>query len=198
MDNNNVCLPPSNEDLREALKEMKAYVDVTEEDLKKIYEIALQHARKRLASRVAVKDVMTKDVIAIKPDADLQEAARLLSEHRISGMPVIDNNSRVIGVISEADLLMLAGLKKEHTFKDVLRSILGEPTPAQVGRGNRVENAMSAPPITASADNDISEVAKILDQRRIKRLPVVDGEGRLMGVISRADIVRAMGRGRER
>jgi CBS domain-containing membrane protein len=198
MDNNNVCLPPSNEDLREALKEMKAYVDVTEEDLKKIYAIALQHARKRLASRVPVKDVMTKDVIAVKTDTDLQEAARLLSEHRISGMPVIDSNSRVIGVISEADLLVLAGLKKEHTFKDVLRNILGPSLPAQANRGNRVENAMSVPPITASADDDIGEVAKILDQRRIKRLPVVDGEGRLMGVVSRADIVRAMGRSRER
>jgi len=191
MDNKNVCSPPSGEDLREALKKMKTYVDITEEDLTKIYEIALRHARERIASQVPVKDVMTKTVVTIKRDADLHEAARLLSENRISGMPVVDDNNRVIGVISEADILALAGMKKEHTFKDILRNILGEPVPARTG-GNRVEDVMSFPPITSKADDDIAEVAKVLDERRIKRLPVVDGEGRLLGVVSRADIVRAI------
>jgi CBS domain-containing membrane protein len=192
MDNKNVCSPPSEEDLREALKKMKTYVDVTEEDLKKIYEIALRHAQERLAARIPVKDVMTKNVITVKPDTELQEAARLLSEHRISGMPVVDDNNRVLGVISEADLLLLAGLKREHTFRDILRSILGEPVPARSSPGNHVKQVMSFPPITSKADDDIGDVAKILDDRRIKRLPVVDGEGRILGVVSRADIVRAI------
>ena len=124
MDTGKVCSPPSDDDLRAALKEMKAYMDVTEEDLKKIYGIALRHARERLVSRVLVKDVMTKNVISVKRDADLHEASRLLSEHRISGMPVVDDNNRVIGVVSEADILVLAGMNKKHTFKDILRGFL--------------------------------------------------------------------------
>jgi CBS domain-containing protein len=136
---------------------------------------------------------MTSTVVTIKRDADLHEAARLLSEHKISGMPVVDDTNRVIGVISEADILVLAGMKKEHTFKDILRNILGEPVSAKKG-GNKVEDVMGFPPITSKADDDISEVAKILDDRRIKRLPVVDDEGRLIGIISRADIVRAIGK----
>jgi CBS-domain-containing membrane protein len=192
MDTGKVCSPPSDDDLRAALKEMKAYMDVTEEDLRKIYEIALRHARERIVSRVLVKDVMTNNVIAVKRDADLHEASRLLSEHRISGMPVIDENNRVIGVISEADLLVLAGMHKKHTFKDVLRTILGEPVPSRKG-GNRVEDVMSFPPITSKTDDQIVDVAKILDERRIKRLPVVDNEGQLLGIVSRADIVRAIG-----
>ncbi len=111
-------------------------------------------------------------------------------------MPVVDDGNRVIGVISEADVLALAGMKKEHTFKDVLRNILAEPVPARK-TGNKVGDVMSFPPITAKADDDIGEVANILDERRIKRLPVVDGEGKLVGVIARADIVRAIGKGRK-
>jgi CBS domain-containing protein len=84
-------------------------------------------------------------------------------------------------------------MKKEHTFKDILRNILGEPVPAKKG-GNKVEDVMGFPPITSKADDDIGEVAKILDDRRIKRLPVVDDEGKLIGIISRADIVRAIGK----
>jgi CBS-domain-containing membrane protein len=183
----------SEQDLRAALREMKTYVDVTEEDLKKIFESALRHAQERIAARVPVRDVMTSTVVTVNRNADLHEAARLLSENKISGMPVVDDNNRVIGVISEADILILAGMKKEHTFKDILRNILGEPVPAKKG-GNKVEDVMGFPPITSKADDDIGEVAKILDDRRIKRLPVVDDEGKLIGIISRADIVRAIGK----
>jgi CBS domain-containing membrane protein len=183
----------SDEDLRAALLEIKTYVDVTEDDLKKIYEIALRHAQERIATRVLVRNVMTSTVVTIKRDADLHEAARLLSENRISGMPVVDDNNRVIGVISEADILILAGMKKEHTFRDILRNILGEPVPAKKG-GDTVGDVMGFPPITSKADDDVGEVAQILDERRIKRLPVVDDEGKLIGIISRADIVRAIGK----
>ena len=193
MDTRNVCSLPSDDDLRAALKEMKAYMDVTEEDLKKIYEIALRHARERIVSRILVKDIMMKTVVSIKRNADLHEAARLLSENRISGMPVVDDNNRVIGVISEADVLMLAGMKREHTFKDILRNILGEPLPAR-SVGNKVEDVMSFPPITSKADDEVMEVARIFEERRIKRLPVVDNDGKLLGIVSRADIVRAIGK----
>ncbi|HUJ16714.1 MAG TPA: CBS domain-containing protein [Nitrospirota bacterium] len=183
----------SEEDLREAIREMKTYVDVTEEDLKKIFEIALRHAQERAALHMPVRDVMTKRVVTISRTADIHEAARLLSENRVSGMPVVDDRNVVIGVISEADILMLAGLHEGHTFRDILHRIMGEPVPARKA-GNTVGQVMSFPPITSKADDDVSEVAKLLDERRIKRLPVVDDEGRLIGIISRADIVRAIGK----
>ena len=191
--NSEYCNPPSAEDLRSALREMQVYVDVTEEDLQKIYEIALRLARERVAAHTPVRDVMTRDVITIKSAADLHEAAKILSDHRISGMPVVDDNNKVIGVISEADILTLAGMSREHTFKDILRNLLGEPVPARK-TGSTVGDVMSFPPITSKGDDEIGDVAKIFDERRIKRLPVVDDEGRLIGIVSRADIVRAIGR----
>jgi CBS domain-containing membrane protein len=172
----------SDEDLREALKEMRTYLDITEEDLKKIYTIALRHAKERLARKIAVRDIMTKKVITAKKESSLHEVSDLLSENRISGLPVLDEENHVIGVVSEADILSMAGMEKEHTFKDILRHLLGEPLPKRK-HGDRVGEIMSSPAITTSAEADIKEAAEILESRKIKRLPVVDGENRLLGII---------------
>lgn len=185
------------EDLRAALADLKGYVDITEEDLMKIYSSALRYARKRSMVAIPVSDLMTRDVVTIKPDADLKEAARRLSGLRISGMPVVDADNRVLGIISEADILSLAGVKKGHTFKDVLRHVLGAPLPVRK-KGNTVGEIMSSPAITTNPDRDVRAVAAILDEKRIKRLPVIDENDRLVGVIARADIVRAMGMGLEK
>lgn len=181
----------SDEDLRSALREVKTYVDITEEDLRKIYSIALKHARERISLRVLVSDVMTTDVTVVRKYDDVNEAARLLSEHKISGLPVVDKENIVIGVITEADILSMIGIKEGHSFRDILRHILGEPLPERKA-GHIVGDVMTTPALTTGPGVDIREVAKILDEKRIKRLPVVDKENRLLGIISRADIVRAM------
>ena len=137
----------SDEDLGAALEEMKGYVDITEDDLKKIYAIALRHAAQRVARRVVVRDVMTRNVIHVREDADITEVTNLLSENRISGLPVVDGGGRVIGVITEADVLSMAGMNKEHAFRDIIRHILGEPLPGHTG-SKRLRDVMSSPAIT--------------------------------------------------
>jgi len=181
----------TDEDLREALKELGSYVDVTEEDLKKIYALALKHARQRLATAVSVAESMTVNVVAVRKDDEIAVAIRLLSENRISGLPVIDQAGLVIGVVSEADILGAAGMESSFTFKDIIMRILGEPL-ASHRKGDKVGDIMSSPPITILPRADIGEAAKILSSKRIKRLPVVDDSGRLIGIISRADIVKAV------
>jgi CBS domain-containing membrane protein len=183
----------SDEDLRAALKEMKTYMDITEDDLKKIYTMALRHAEQRVARRIFVRDVMTQNVIKVREDADINEVATLLSENRISGLPVVDIQDRVIGMITEADVLAMVGMKKGHSFKDVIRHLLGEPLSGPK-RSKRLRDVMTKPAITAGPEADIREIALTLDEKRIKRLPVVDEQGKLIGVISRADIVRAIGK----
>ncbi len=193
MDEMTKCCQISDEDLRAALKEMKTYMDITEDDLKKIYGIALRHAEQRLSRRIAVRDVMTKNVIKVREDADFNEVAALLSENRISGLPVVDGQDHVIGMITEADVLAMAGMKKGHAFKDVIRHLLGEPLSVPK-RSKRLRDVMSSPAITTRPEADIRDIAVTLDEKRIKRLPVVDEQGQLIGVISRADIVRAIGK----
>ena len=183
----------SDEDLRAALLEMKTYIDVTEEDLKKIYEIALRHARERKIGQVLVQDVMTKHVITATPDGDLHEVARIISKHNIGGMPVVDEKRRVLGVISQSDILIVAGTPTRHAFKDFVLKKLGVPIPARKA-GDKVKDVMSVPPITCKGNDDLRDVAVLLDERRIKRIPVIDDEGTLIGLITRSDIIRFIGK----
>jgi CBS domain-containing membrane protein len=180
------------EDLRAALAEIKGYVDITVEDLMKIYTLALEKARVRLAQKIPVSAVMTTNVVTVRPDANVHEVTGLLAENKISGLPVVDDKNRVVGLISEADVLSMMGVTREHTFKDVIRHILGEPVPKQ-RQGETVRDFMTSPAVTTTPDADIREAARMLDERRIKRLPVVDKEQRLLGIVSRADIVRTIG-----
>jgi len=183
------------EDIREALKEMKTYIDITEDDLKKIFQLAMEHAKRRLKKKIPVSEVMTRDVIAVKKDTNLKELVRLLAEKKISGVPVVDELNRVIGMVTEADIIFQTGQRRSKGLREFLRALIGEPQPKEV-KGPiselKVEDIMSTPAITATPDMDIREVASILAEKRIKKVPVVDSEGKLIGIISRQDIVRAL------
>jgi CBS domain-containing protein len=109
------------------------------------------------------RDVMTRSVVSVTPEQTVDEVARLLTFHHISGMPVC-RGDQVVGVVSEADL---------------------------IGKyGTRVEQVMSSPPVTVPETLRLEEVATQLMQRRLRRVPVVDGQGRLVGIVSRSDILR--------
>lgn len=181
----------SEEDLMAALKETKTYTQISAEDLKKIYAVAFKHAKSRLASQVLVRNVMTEDVIAVQKFDDITHAARILSENNISGLPVVDKENHVIGIISEADVLAMMGTQRKHTARDLIRHMFGHPL-AERKMGDLVGDIMTPTPITIRPDAEISEAAKIMDEKRIRRLAVVDSEQRLIGVISRRDILKAI------
>jgi CBS domain-containing protein len=193
MDNDLKQCGISEEDIRAGLTDLKGFVDITEEDLMKIYSSALRHARNREQSGMTVAHLMTRDVVTVKKDTPLEEAARRLTGLRISGMPVVDDQDKVIGVIGELDIMAVLSGKKRRGLKDLLRRIMGEPSPMRK-EGDQVGHVMSTPAITIKKTVDVRDAARVLDSHRIKRLPVVDDEGKLIGVISRADIVRAMGK----
>jgi CBS-domain-containing membrane protein len=93
------------EDFQAALQDMPTYVDITADALYTLYTLARRHARARLGTQRTVSEIMTTGVVAVTRDADLHDAAQVLAEHRISGVPVIDAGRHVLGVVSEADLL---------------------------------------------------------------------------------------------
>ena len=181
----------SMEDLRAALRDMPTYMDITPEDLQTLYTLALGHARARRATARVVQEIMTTAVVTLPPEADLQTAAQVLTEHQISGAPVINLHGHVLGVVSEADLLGLVGLPRDHTFRDLLRHLLGDPLPGRK-TGTTVAAIMTVPAITVQPTTPVREAAQLLSARRIKRLPVVDAAQRLVGIVARADIVKVL------
>jgi CBS domain-containing protein len=136
---------------------------------------ARDRARRRRAMRV--EDVMTREVITVPPGASLKEAARLLVERHISGLPVVDDQDHVLGILSETDVLRKeAGVLPEFDRSKLEAHVVGE--------------AMTAPALTIDAERPVSHAAKLMVENGVNRLPVVV-DGRLVGVVTRADLVRA-------
>lgn len=180
------------DDFREALRELGVYVDITERDLKKIYELSARIAKERCAHSWLAREIMTRDVITIKEDTDLYEAGKTLIKNRISGMPVVNGEGRVIGIITNADVLTMAEMPRGHVFNDVvMKYVLNKPTP-QHRKGSKVRDIMSKAVITVSPETTVRKIAEILDKKRIKRVPVIDEENKLVGIVSRGDIVRVV------
>ena len=135
-----------------------------------------------------VKDVMTTDVVTVEPETSLKDVAAILAVRRISGLPVVDADGKVVGVISEADIL----------FKEV-----GEKGPQGViawllepGGDAKLEartagEAMTGPARTIGPERPVAEAAKRMLEEAVNRFPVVDDDGKLLGIVTRADLVRA-------
>lgn len=139
-----------------------------------------------------VSDLMTRDVAFVKPTTTLREAAALLVEKRISGMPVVNDENEVVGVLSEADILVKTG---GSSSRNRLLGWLLEPDFGDEDkiRAETVGEAMSAPAITVTSHRPVHEAARLMVGEGVNRLPVVE-DGKLIGIITRADIVRAFSR----
>jgi CBS domain-containing protein len=141
-----------------------------------------------------IEDVMTRDVVTVKPDATLKEAARLLVSRRISGMPVVDDDGRLLGVVSEGDLLFKQRGVREQDG-GVLAWFLHRRNGGEDAKleARIVEEAMTSPAITIDAAWSLTSAADRMLSAGVNRLPVVRAD-RLVGIVTRADIVRAFAR----
>jgi CBS domain-containing protein len=143
-------------------------------------------------------DVMTPHVIAIDPDASVQALARLLSEQGISGVPVVDSDEQLVGIVSEGDLLHRTetGTERriEHRRSWWLDTIASDDDLAREyvkAHGRRVKDVMTTNVISVPDTMDLADVATLLETKRVKRVPVVR-DGKIVGIISRANLVRAL------
>ncbi|MFD5890647.1 CBS domain-containing protein [Streptomyces sp. NPDC060334] len=136
------------------------------------------------ASRYTVSDVMSHSAIAIGREASYKEIVELLHEWKVSALPVLEGEGRVVGVVSEADLLPKEEFRREEP---VLPDQLDEASKAG---GVLAEDLMSSPAVTVHPGATIAEAARIMARKRVKRLPVVNDVGMLEGVVSRSDLLK--------
>ena len=151
---------------------------------------SVSHLRERII--VTIEDVMTRRVITVRPDARIQEAARLMVANRVSGLPVIDGNGRVLGIITDGDLILRQRQRKARPWWRLFFEN-GERLAREYRKtaGLVVGDVMTQPALVISPVFEIQTAAAILDNRRIRRLPVVR-DGRLVGIVSRGDLIRAL------
>ncbi len=138
-----------------------------------------------------VRDVMTTRVVSVRKDASFRDMAAMLRGTRISAFPVIDDVGRVIGVVSEADLLVKEAVQADGASLVAALRHLREDTKAT---GVSAGDLMTSPAITIGPDAPVQEAARLMYDRRIKRLPVVNPAGRLLGIISRVDVLAVFSR----
>jgi CBS domain-containing protein len=147
---------------------------------------------------LTVDQVMTKSVLTVRPETPITEVARLLVERGISGLPVCDVDGKVLGVVSEGDLLVREaghwsdatrdGKKDSKKGKQAKKDAKGDRSKADARTAGE---AMTSPALTIEPFRAIRAVAEIMIEHRVNRLPVVDADGKLLGIVSRADLVRA-------
>ncbi len=144
--------------------------------------------------KITVKDVMTTHVIAVRKSASFKEMAERLREQRVSAFPVVDDDGRVIGVVSEADLLTKEALDGGDAGMPGMISGILRNKEQEKAAGLTAADLMTQPAVTVEPGDSVEQAARLMYARRVKRLPVTDESGRLVGIISRADVLAVYSR----
>lgn len=149
-----------------------------------------------------VAEVMTANPYTVKPQTPLQEAIQLIAEKHISGLPVLNDSDVLVGVISESDLMWRETGVEQPPYVMFLDSVIYLSNPNRYEKeihkalGQTVGEVMTEGAITITPDKSLQQAAQLMHDKKIKRLPVVDSsDGKLIGILTRGDIVRAMATG---
>ena len=140
------------------------------------------------------KDVMTSPVVSVEPDAPVLQAVRIMLQRHISGLPVVGKDGRLVGIVTEGDLLRRAETGTQRRRPRWLEFLVGPGRMADEytrSHGRKVEEIMTAEPLTVTEDTSLEEVVKVMEKRRIKRLPVLR-DNKVVGIVSRANLLHAL------
>jgi CBS domain-containing protein len=149
------------------------------------------------SSQRRVADVMTTQVISVRPETKVSEVARLMAKHHLSGLPVVDDQHHVVGVVTELDMMVRNTHFKWPNFIFIFDAMIPLELPGHYRErvekvlGTTAAEVMSEPAVTIAPDALIDELAELMVNRRMNPIPVV-ADDRLVGIVSRADIIRVM------
>lgn len=143
-------------------------------------------------------NIMTKNVVTISPGAEIEQAARLLLEHKFSGLPVVDEENRVVGIISEGDLVIREQEVKAPAFSEVLGGVIFLESQKRFFEELKktialtVDQLMSRKVFTVDEEATLEQIAKLMSKHEVNRVPVVDADNKLVGIVTRQDIIRQL------
>lgn len=149
-----------------------------------------------------VADIMTPNPILARPQMQLKQAIQILAEHQISGLPVVNDAGKLVGMICETDIIWQESGVTPPPYITVLDSVIFLESPARYEKelhkalGETVEEVMTKDSIvTITPNKSLSEAARLLNEKRVHQLPVLDDEGKVIGILSCGDIIRTMAAG---
>lgn len=186
---------PRREEYQQALQSMDTYIDITVDDLMTLSQRAEQLATRRDTAAISVARVMTKPVQCVHPQTSLSDAAHLMITEKISGLPVVDDDNRLIGIITEADFLRGLGVpahQPHHNLWDTLDSLFSHLTHhgELEAPGDAVAEHMVKKVVSVSPEQDLHDVIEVMKRNSVKRVVVCDKDRRVLGMVTRSDLVR--------
>jgi CBS domain-containing membrane protein len=175
-----------------ALQEMGTFIDVSVDDLLQINRKAEKYASMRSRENVLVEDIMTQPVETVRSDCTLSDAAHLMVTSKISGLPVVDDEGRVVGIITEADFLRALGVPSHqpgHSLWQTLEHMFSQPVQLHETEG-LVSELMVENVVTVTPRQSLHQVLEAMKQNQVKRLLVCDENRHVVGMVTRSDLVR--------
>jgi CBS domain-containing protein len=141
------------------------------------------------------RDVMISPVITVAKIATVRDVAKLLLKNRISAVPVVDNVGKVVGIVTESDLMHRAEAGTEHPYSWWVHFLAGDATIAAdyvKSHAAKVEDVMTSDVVTATPETPLYEIAALLEEHQIRRVPIVNKDGSLVGIVSRANLIQVV------
>jgi CBS domain-containing membrane protein len=179
----------SDDDIRAAMAEIPGYLDISMGDFRELYQHAFQHALERLAGCTTASQMMLPATWTVRGDMFLDQVVHGMAARELKGLPVVDGANRVVGVLTETDLLRHFGVT---TFTQFLDRYLSDSDALEHSlHETSVAAIMTSPAITVEVDARFSRIVERFHVRAANRLPVVDRNGTLVGVLSRKDFIHA-------
>lgn len=186
---------PGRADFQKALQSMDTYIDITVDDLMELAGRAEEHAARRATETLRVTNVMSQPVRTVRPQTSLSDAAHLMVSEGISGLPVVDDNQHLVGIITESDFLRALGVpahQPHHSLWQTLESLF-----SHLSRHGELEapddpvaEHMVHEVVSIGPGQDLHDVIQAMKQHRVKRVVVCDSERRVLGMVTRSDLVR--------
>ena len=186
--------PPrfNDNDLQQALSNMDSYIDVSQEDLAKIYTLAVMNANKRRLGEVRCIDIMTTNPLSLRFDDELEPAWQILRDKKLKAAPIVDAFNRPIGIVTITDFVDLAVDQQGISLQEKLHSFLRRSPGHKSEKIETVGQIMSAPIITAHIDTHIVDLIGTFSEQGFHHMPIVDYNKKLIGMITRSDVMRSL------
>ncbi|MEW6256777.1 MAG: HPP family protein [Pseudomonadota bacterium] len=181
----------SADDLDAALKQYDRLLDVSRADLEQVLRLAEVRAYARRSGRTRCADIMTRDVVAVAPDTSMKEALRLLRAHHVKALPVTTEDARVIGVVTQTDLLDKASWGAKGPYVTLGQRLRHVVRLAGAPQGS-VQEIMTTPVRSARPDTPAADLVPLMAEGGLHAMPVVDANGQLAGIVTQSDLIAAL------
>lgn len=179
------------EDLEGALKDLDSFLNITEKDLTRVYGLAQERAYTRKFGEVSCADIMSRHVISVTRDTELEEAWAQLRQHKVKLLPVIDQQKQVVGIISMVDYLKRADLKTYQGLYERLEGFVKADS-KDVDTPRVVGDIMASPAFTVNESDLISSIVPLLSDKGMHHVPVIDSNKQLAGIVTQSDLIAAL------